>query len=367
MTMIVIWALLSAPYDRMICSMWVSKPPTTVVMASAGCVWSAEQASIYVWRGIELSTGKIICERPASELPTLTCDLWPLDHYLIRVYQPKYVRQYCLAVLQHAGAPTHADIQSQCPPGAAEAALSGLAAWQMVSSGPEAAPAAPEPVCPLPPLTPEDAPASYTGLATSRDYFLLEFELHWWYGQDFDLAAWQNQYDHYIYDAGILQRVPPRLLKGIFAQESQFWPEWAPERKHADEVGLGQLTDAGADLALRYSPGLYNQFCPFASINCDKGYDYIPAAAQQMLRDILRGRLMVSGTPKQAALQATYTIPTWAQILAAYYCAAGEIIRPAGFEPNWDYAVAAYHAGTECLRGGVICPTGKNYIEEVKK
>lgn len=29
--------------------------------------------------------------------------------------------------------------------------------------------------------------------------------------------------------------------------------------------------------------------------------------------------------------------------------------------------ITAYHAGTECLRGGVICPTGKNYIEEVKK
>jgi hypothetical protein len=347
--------------------MWVSIAPTQAVMASAGCAWTPEEAQAYVWRAVELGTGKVVCERPASELPTLTCDLWPLDHYLLRVYQPGYVHQWCTVTSAHDGSPTQAEAREQCPDGAVEAIQSGKAAWKQVSSYMDdgQAPAPPAPVCPLPELRPEDIPASVEALATHTDYFLLDFELLWWYGAADD--TWQNQYDHYIYDAGILQRVPPRLIKGILGQESQFWPLWAPERKHGDEVGLGQLTDAGADLALRYSPGLYNQFCPFASIDCDKGYDFLAEPVRKMMRDLLRGRLMVSGTPRQAALQAAYTVPTWAQILAATYCAAGEIVRPAGAAPGWDYAVAAYHSGLECVRGGEICAAGKEYLEEVER
>jgi hypothetical protein len=367
MTLILIWALLSPPYDRMLCSMWLSKAPTQAVMASAGCVWTAEQAAGYVWRAIEIGTGKVICERPATELPDITCELVPLDHYLLRVYQPSYIYQYCTVEVAHTGSPTQAEAREQCPDGSVEAIQSGKAAWKQVSSYLDSgqAPAPPAPICPLPELRPEDIPASVEALATHKDYFLLDFELLWWYGVS-DTTAWQNQYDHYIYDAGILQRVPPKLLKGIFGQESQFWPLWAPERKHGDEVGLGQLTDLGADLALRYSPGLYNQFCPVAAFDCDPGYDHLADPVRKMMRDLLRSRLMVTGTPKEAALQAAYTVPTWAQILAATYCAAGEIVRPAGFDPSWDYAVAAYHSGPECVRDGEICEAGMKYLEEVK-
>jgi hypothetical protein len=358
MTLIFIWALLSAPYDRLMCSMWVGAPPTQAVLASAGCVWTPEQAAEYVWRGVEIGTRRVACERPASELPRLTCDLWPLDHYLLRVYDLDYRQQLCSLTIRHTGPPTQDEIDAQCP----EITEPYTAEW--VSSGPDTPPEPPAPVCPLPALTGADLPAS---IATNNDYFLLDYELRWWLGADYDITAWQNQYDTAILKAGAAQNVPPRLIKGMLAQESQFWPLWNPERRHGDEVGLGQLTDRGADLALRYSPALYNQLCPIAAWDCSAGYDHLPDPTRRMLRDILRGRLMVSGAPRQAAAQAENTIPVWAQILAAYYCAAGEIVRPAGVAPSWDYALAAYHSGPECVRGGNICESGKGYIEEVKK
>jgi hypothetical protein len=255
----------------------------------------------------------------------------------------------------------------QCPDGAAIAAEISKASWLQVSSGPAINPTPPAPVCPLPPLSPADLPASAADMSTAKDYYLLDYELFWWYGHDYDVITWQNQYDQAIYKAGVAQSVPPRLLKGIFGRESQFWPLWTPERHNLGEIGLGQLTDYGADLAMHYSPGLYNQICPIASLSCWKGYELQTDAARQMMRDILRGRLVVTGTPRQAALQATYTIPVWAQILAAYYCAAGEIVYPAGVRPSWDYAAAAYHSGLECVRGGDICPAGQSYLNEVKQ
>lgn len=361
MTLIFIWYLLTAPYDRLICSMWLSSAPTPALMRQAGCVWSQEQAAGYVWRAVDWSTGRYVCTRPAAELPTVTCDIWPLDRYLIRVYQPNYQEQICTLNVKHAGEPTPQEIAAACP-NAHPGYLLKLAA-----SGPEAVEAPPELFCQRPPLSAADWPAVYTDLNTQKDYFLLDYELAWWYGLDYDTAGWQNQWDHYIYDAGVLQAVPPRLIKGVFAQESQFWPLWAPERKKGDEVGLGQLTDAGADTALRYSPGLYNQFCPLAAWDCSVGYDYLPKKSQQMLRDILRSRLRVSGTPRQAAAQAALTIPTWAQVLAAYYCAAGETVKLAGAAPSWEFALAAYHSGMECVRGGEICGDGKRYIEEVRQ
>jgi hypothetical protein len=375
LTLIYIWALLSAPYDRMLCSMWVSQAPSPAVMKSAGCVWTPEQAQAFVWRAVDLHTGQTVCQRPASELPTLTCDIWPLDHYLIRVYEPAHVDQYCVVSIVGppdgivgatgpvARTPTAEEIKTQCPLGALEALQSGKATWKLVSSGPATDPQEAPEICPLPPLAPADLPKS---IATANNYFLLDYELYWWYGNDYD-SNWQNQYDTAILQAGAAESVPPRLIKGVFAQESQFWPTWTPERRQADEVGLGQLTDDGADLVLRYSPELYEGLCPIASWDCSQIYDRQPVKTRTMLRDILRGRLIVTGTPRQAAAQAAATIPTWARILKAYYCAAGEIVRPAGLSPSWDYALAAYHSGPECVRGGNICEDGKKYIEEVKR
>ena len=123
-----IWILFSRPFDRPVCSMWVSQAPTQAALAQAGCLWTADQAKGYVWRGVDYRTGQVLCERPASELPNLTCVLSPLDHYFIQVYEPNYRQNYCLATLQHEGPPTQADLVAQCPKAAA-GALAPPPAW----------------------------------------------------------------------------------------------------------------------------------------------------------------------------------------------------------------------------------------------
>jgi len=82
---------------------------------------------------------------------------------------------------------------------------------------------------------------------------------------------------------------------------------------------------------------------------------------------VLRAALNITGTPHQAMQEAQGQIETWAMVLKAYYCAAGEIVRAANVAPSWEYALAAYHAGPECVRGGNICPGGEKYVEEVEK
>jgi hypothetical protein len=364
MLTVYIWILLSQPYDRMMCSMWISRPPTQAVMASAGCVWTPEQAAQFVWRGVDYQTGEVICERPASELPTLTCDLWPLDHYLIRVYDPGYQDQICYLSILHDGPPTQADIAYGCPPITDTDYILTYSA-----SGSYSVPAAPVPVCPMPQLRADELPSA-AALATANDYAVLAYHLRWYYGNSYSLIEWQNQFDGAIYKAGRTVQVPPRLIKGLFAQESQFWPLWTKSiDAPSNEVGLGQLTGEGADLVLRYSPDLFNQYCHLAyhGTTCNIGYDLLTADQRTMVRNVFRRSLIAHGTPRQAAVEASSQIITWAQILKAYYCAAGEIVAPAGVGPSWDYALAAYHAGPECIRGGDICPAGQDYITKVKQ
>ena len=142
---------------------------------------------------------------------------------------------------------------------------------------------------------------------------MLASHLRWYYGDGSMANDWQNIYDQQIYAAAVITNVPPRLLKGLFEQESQFWPLWT-----GDEVGLGQLTDDGADLALRISPDLYAPICPQAAFRCDIGYDIQQLETKQLMRDILRRSLRVYGTPRQAAASAGAQVLTWARILAAY-------------------------------------------------
>lgn len=360
MILLFVWSLLTTPTDRLVCSMWLSAPPTQASLTAAGCVWSPEQAESYVLRVTDLYSGAVICEQPAADLPDLGCDARPIDHYLLRVYEPGYQYQLCTVLVTHDGPPTSAEIAARpiCPrPMPAYTA-------SLVSSGPAtAAPPAPPP-CQLPALTPSDL----TGLDTYNDYQILDTKLRWYYGSSRawydDLENFQNRYDPAIYAAGMEYSVPPAVIKKMIAKESQFWPLWDdPER---DEVGLGQLTDDGADTALRSAPGLYAEFCPQAidPVRCSqRGYDTLKADEQQMIRDVFRNSLRNYGTPRQAADHAAAHMDAWAQVLKSFYCAAGEYAWRSGSKPSWTMALAAYHAGLECVASGTICPAGLEYLQ----
>lgn len=353
-SLIFVWSMLTAPADRLVCSMWINTPPTNALMAQAGCTWSQEQASGYILRAVDAWTGQVACERPASELPTLTCDLYPLDHYVLRVFEPDYQAQVCTILVTHTGPPSAEEIHSACDAVPAHYKL------KLVSSGPaDPPPIVEQPFCEIPPLTVDTLPPDPSGLATRETYNLLDDHLRWYYGIPGMASDWQNTYDVQIYSAALKTRVPPRVIKFMFAKESQFWPLWT-----GDEVGLGQLTDDGADLALRMSHDLYAEFCPLATRSCGVGYDIQPKSVKQLMRDVLRRSLRVYGTPRQAAEAAGSQVLTWARILAAYYCVAGEMASDAGAAPSWSLALAAYHAGPSCVVGGTICQAGLEYLNK---
>jgi hypothetical protein len=73
------------------------------------------------------------------------------------------------------------------------------------------------------------------------------------------VEVWQNQFDYAILDSAAARGLPGRLVKGLFAAESQFWPGSFPE---IAEVGLGHLSDLGADALLLWSPPSYAELCP---------------------------------------------------------------------------------------------------------
>jgi hypothetical protein len=75
-----------------------------------------------------------------------------------------------------------------------------------------------------------------------------------------DVIAWQNRFDDLILEVALETGVPAQLLKRLFAQESQFWP--AVFQDNDFDLGLGQLTEDGADTTLLWNFSFFDQFCP---------------------------------------------------------------------------------------------------------
>lgn len=385
-TLIYVWYLLTVPTDKLICSLWVSQPPSNAALVSA--CGNLDHKERMIWRAVNIQTGEVTCERPASELPALNCSLVPLDHYRIEVVWPNYQEISCTLSQTDPGTPDQASIDSQCPEQASDYA-SGNLILKFAGSRPEDPD--PPPVCPMPPLTLGDGayelPTGSQDLQTSTPYALLAGQLIWyglvkpdcngWSGLDPTTHAadacglqsampkvisWQNQFDAAIYQAALTAQVPPKLLKGLIGVESQFWPFAVGQ---LGEMGLVQLSDVGADIALRYSPDLFAEYCSKGNdpADCQTPYALLAPSLQADVRDALRASMTPTGSPEQAAQDSNGEMTTYARVLTSYYCYAGEVAGQA----SWDATLAVYHAGAECIKNGQICQTGTDYIDQVIK
>lgn len=322
-------------------------------MNAAGCIWSAEQAQAYVWRAIDLRTGETVCARLASELPDLTCDLWPLDNYLLRVYEPGYQEQFCWATLSHVGLPEPREMD-QCDKNALAALQNGQATWKLMTSGPQGTPELPAATCTLPQVN------NTSPLATDNDYQFLAGRLVWW-GVYISAADWQNRFDKQIRGAADAAGVPATLLKAMIAQESQFWPLWTGTD---GEVGWMQLTQDGADTALRQDPDLFERYCPRAIWgNYCTSYELLTMAQRRLVQAELVNDLRVVGTPIEAASMATDDLWIDAHILRAFACQA-QALYPG--QDVWQTAAVIYNAGPGCIQGGVICQAGQDYLDFIE-
>jgi hypothetical protein len=174
------------------------------------------------------------------------------------------------------------------------------------------------------------------------------------------VAAWQNRFDSLIVTVAQDTGIPAQLLKNLFSRESQFWPGVF---KDNPEVGLGQLTEHGADATLLWNISFYEQFCPLvldANV-CQRGYTRLQDEHRRMLRGALVHSVdaFCADCPLGLDLtKADFSVGIFAETLLANCGQAGRLVRNAtasspghvaGYEDLWRFTLVNYNAGPGCL------------------
>jgi hypothetical protein len=174
------------------------------------------------------------------------------------------------------------------------------------------------------------------------------------------VTEWQNRFDGLIFNTAQETGVPARLLKNLFARESQFWPGIS---HNIGDIGLGQLTENGADTTLLWNPSFYAQFCPlvFPSETCGKGYLHLKPNERQHLRQALIRSVnaVCEDCPLGIDLnQADFSVRVFAHTLLANCEQTGRVVRnltkkapgaSATYEDLWKFTLLNYNAGPGCL------------------
>lgn len=182
------------------------------------------------------------------------------------------------------------------------------------------------------------------------------------------VTAWQNQFDEIILSIAKDTGVPAHLLKNLFAVESQFWPG----RSLLNDIGLGQLTEQGADTTLLWNPAFFYQFCPLVmdSEECSKGYLHLDEEQQIYVRQALI--VEVDATCDTCPLginldRANFGVGVFAHTLLANCEQAGQLVEnvtgsrageSASYEDMWKFTLANYNAGPGCLGNALDAATG---------
>ncbi|MBU1662055.1 MAG: hypothetical protein KKD28_11360, partial [Chloroflexi bacterium] len=212
-----------------------------------------------------------------------------------------------------------------------------------------------------------------------------------------EVDEWQNRFDAQIVEAAQSTGIPAQLMKNLFAQESQFWPGAFND---AEEYGLGQLTEMGADTVLLWNTAFYNQFCPLVlDINiCQAGYAQLEEENQAILRGALAIEVSADCPDCPAGIDlnhAGFSVGLFAQTLKANCQQAGQIITNASgktpgavssYEDLWRFTLVNYHAGPGCLSNAINevssqtptwedvsaelateCPGVEEYVEKISK
>ncbi len=184
------------------------------------------------------------------------------------------------------------------------------------------------------------------------------------------VKEWQNQFDGLILSTAKETGVPARLIKNLFARESQFWPGIFQAN---EDVGLGQLTENGADTTLFWNPSFYNQFCPLVmdSDICGAGYMNLDEETQIALRRALVGS--VNATCEECPLgldlsQADFSVGVFAHTMIANCEQAGQVVYnytgnlpgdAASYEDLWKFTLVNYNAGGGCLAEAITGATDR--------
>jgi hypothetical protein len=174
------------------------------------------------------------------------------------------------------------------------------------------------------------------------------------------VQEWQNRFDVLILDVARETGIPAQLLKNLFSRESQFWPGIFTNKP---EVGLGQMTENGADTTLLWNPSFYEQFCPLVLEEsvCRKGYTFLKTEDQAMLRGALVHSVdaFCANCPLGIDLRrADFSVSVFAETLLANCEQTGRLIhnltdyapgQVSTYEDLWRFTLVNYNAGPGCL------------------
>jgi len=174
-----------------------------------------------------------------------------------------------------------------------------------------------------------------------------------------EVTTWQNQFDDLILNVAKDSGVPAHLLKNLFAIESQFWPGTSLK----SDIGLGQLTEHGADTTFLWNPPFFFQFCPLVmdSSQCKNGYLGLEVDQQKYIRLALISAVNADcdACPLGIDLErARFSITVFAHTMLANCGQAGQLVRnftggapgeSATYEDLWKFTLVNYNAGPGCL------------------
>lgn len=168
------------------------------------------------------------------------------------------------------------------------------------------------------------------------------------------LVQWQNQFDPVIWGTSQKIGIPPRLLKSLIEQESQFWP--GNSHFYIYEFGLGQLNQIGADVALRYDNDLFKRVCDGLLFDCNIPYASLPSWLQATVRGGLMRTVNAECPNCSSGIDlstATQSIPIIGQVLRSN-CQQTQYISNligthSSYEDMWKFTLVSYHAGYQCL------------------
>lgn len=159
------------------------------------------------------------------------------------------------------------------------------------------------------------------------------------------VLEWQNRFNSVILQASEKTKIPPRIIKGLIAQESQFWPMWPSK----PEFGYGMMTEKGIDLLLTWNTDYYLDLCNqhYTPDDCDDGYSSLTEEQQQFLRGV---SLLSVGTDEEFVLLA--------EIIKAACAQTGHLVslitkKEPGevydYETLWRISLGVYTSGSGCM------------------
>jgi hypothetical protein len=343
--------LLLIPTTTPVCVLWIDHAPIGNDYIPPVCPISQMVQWEYYNLRLISGNGLVLCEWNAGDggIITIPCTPQPANNYHIEVWLKYNVSTHC-NIWNESNRITRGDISTQCP--------EWLAAYDrgiLEIRGPY--PITPainvNNGCTLPPVN------NNVSLVTNFDYQYLADRLNWW-GISTTVQEWQNQYNESIRGAAVAAGIPAKLFKGMLANESQFWVLWTGS---TGEYGWLQVTWEGADNALRYDRELYNKYCPMGIwYRYCVGYDLMSNDQQNKTINALLRDLTLTGTPREATDQAAGDLWIYAHVIRSFACQA-QILYPA--LELWSTAAVLYNAGNECIKDGVICERGIDYLDRL--